>query len=76
MSKAKHSRPEEIVIPELEALVGTYGGLRRRWSEGEENILIKYYGSVPTAAIAKQLGRTVEAVETKAGRLKRAVLLV
>jgi len=75
MSKAKHSRPEEIVIPELEALVGTYEGLKR-WSEEDENILIKYYGSAPTAAIAKQLGRTVEAVETKAGRLKRAGLLV
>jgi len=71
MSKAKHSRPEEIVIPELEALVGTYEGLRL-WTEEEENIVRKYYGSVPTAAIAKQLGRTIEAVDSKAGRLKRA----
>lgn len=70
MKKAKHIKPEEIIVPELEALVGTYDG-PKPWTEADKAAVRKYYGKVPTKAIAKQIGRTSEAVVTMASKLRK-----
>ena len=68
--KSKHTKPEEVVIPELEELVGTYKDYRF-WTEEELAIVRKYFRKVSTAAIAKQINRTVGAVENKGWKLRR-----
>lgn len=51
-----------IVIPELEKLVGTG---QRPYSEDDLRILRTYGGRVPNKALAKQMRRTVGAIEGK-----------
>lgn len=60
------SRPEEdIVIPELEKHIGTAKNLP--WSTREEKICEKYYKlGVPPKEIARFLGRTPGAINSKA----------
>ena len=41
----------------------------RRWTDAEVEILEELYGSVPSATIATQLGRTLAGVHEKAGKL-------
>ena len=53
-----------IVVPELEKLVGTYKS--RYWSDKHERIVRWYYGQVPNEAIAKEVGRSPDAVRMKA----------
>ena len=59
----KYEEPK-VVIPELEKLLGH--GVRQDWSSGDTEILKRYYGKVPVRALAKILGRTVNAVHCKA----------
>lgn len=39
------------------------------WSKADINLLKKLFGSNPTAAIAKKLGRPTDAVKKKASRM-------
>jgi hypothetical protein len=59
-----------VVVPELEALMGSHT-TRKYWTAEDEAIVRKYYGKVPTEKLAKQIGRTIEAVQNKANKLKK-----
>jgi len=62
------SKPEEIIVPELEALIGT--SRNKPWSDYEIEVLKKYYVvGVPARNIAECLGRTIVAVQKKAATL-------
>ena len=66
--KSSSSKPEEIVVPELEALIGT--SRNKPWSDYEVEVLKKYYVvGVPVKNIAQCLGRTLTAVQKKATAL-------
>jgi len=68
--RALHNKPQEVIVPELEALVATHKGVKK-WSTTDEGVLDKYYGKVPTKELARILGRTPESVERKYHRLQR-----
>ena len=68
--RSKISKPQEVVVPELEALMGNTT-MRKYWTAEDEAIVRKYYGKVPTEKLAKQIGRTLEAVQNKANKLKK-----
>lgn len=59
----KYHEPE-IVVPELEKLRSE--PRYRPWSARDEAVLRRYYGAVPTNALAEKLGRTKVAVRMKA----------
>lgn len=57
----------KIRIPEFEDYIQTVGiNKRRPWTEQEEEILMEYYGVIPTALIAKHLDRTIKSIQDKA----------
>lgn len=62
------SKTDVLVVPELEALVGTYAPRNKPWTEKDLAILRKYYGKVDTKQLCKYLGRSVSCVQDKARR--------
>ena len=61
----KSTTVDGVCVPELEALVGTSRAYSL-WSEADMAVLDRYYGRVPTKAIAAQLGRSLGSVTNKA----------
>jgi hypothetical protein len=68
--RTKHTKPEEVVIPELEAMVGAHSG-PNFWSPEDIAVLRKYHRQIPVGELAKYLNRTVDSVERKAYRLRQ-----
>lgn len=62
----KYKEPE-IIVPELEKLVGTYHS--RYWTKKAEGELRKYWGKVPLPALATHFEKSPEAVRMKAKNL-------
>lgn len=60
-------REPEIIVPELEKLVGSY--TTPKWSAKDEATLKRYYRKVPHDKLAKHLGRTVDSLTRKAQRM-------
>ncbi len=61
-------REPEIVVPELEQVIGTR--TTSKWTDREERVLRIYWPKkVPVRSLAKYLGKTPDAVERKATRL-------
>ena len=59
---------EDLTIPELEDAPG-YSTRNRPWTDHELAVLRKYYKRKDTAALAKYLNRSVNAVDQKASIL-------
>jgi len=58
---------EPIRVPGLDVLIAEGCQPRNRpWTERDEGVLREYYGRVPAAALARELGRTPSAVQNKA----------
>jgi hypothetical protein len=47
-------KEQELIIPELEALIGA-ANMKKPFSAEEQAIIHKYYGKVPTRELAKTL---------------------
>jgi len=58
-----------IIIPELEEAMKTYTPAWKPYTKKDELIIKRYFGKVDLKLLAKQLGRTPEALNTKAGHL-------
>jgi hypothetical protein len=62
--KVKKKYGEEVVVPELEAMVGP--PRNRTWSDLEMARLERYYGRVRVEDLARVLGRSPASVRQKA----------
>lgn len=67
------TQPTTILIDdrddELEAMVKKSSDLRAFWTPEQERLLERYYGKVPTAALAKKVQKSPAAVYKKAGNM-------
>ncbi|MCE5190933.1 MAG: SANT/Myb domain-containing protein [Actinomycetia bacterium] len=68
----KGGKTDALIVPELEAMLGTYHPRNVPWTKAEDEILRRYYNRVPIDALMKHLpGRTVAAAKDRATRTMR-----
>lgn len=65
----KHTETR-LRIPEFDEWIENHGFAYRPWTPQEEEILIEYYGKIPTRLLVKKLNnRTIKSANEKARRM-------